>query len=144
MHSPFLNQLFLSHKLGLGGPIGSGQQWISWIYINDAVDLITFILNPDTKLPNGPINVCSPNPVRQSTFSVSLSEAVGAPFSGRFRVPALLVYLMLGKDRASMALEGHRAFPTKALAAGFHFRYPLIEDALEAVYGRRPRSVSTT
>ncbi|BHF70776.1 hypothetical protein SprV_0301382900 [Sparganum proliferum] len=142
-NSAFLNSLYTSHRMGLGGPIGSGQQWLSWIHLADLVDLFYFLITQPTVAGSDVFNGTAPNPVRQAAFSRALSQSLGAPLAGRVRTPALAMRLLLGGTRATLALEGQRVLPARALSQGFRFRFPTLESALEDIYGRRPSPVPT-
>ncbi|VDM16429.1 unnamed protein product [Hydatigera taeniaeformis] len=141
----FLSRLYQTHRLGLGGPIGSGQQWISWIHIDDLVNLFCFlIMSPAGKHLSDAVNATAPYPVRQGAFSHALSESLSAPFAGgHIFTPAFMVRAIMGRERAPLLLEGQRVLPAKAQEAGFKFNYPTLELALENIYGKRPRPVST-
>ncbi|VDL24325.1 unnamed protein product [Hymenolepis diminuta] len=140
-----LTNMYVSHRLGLAGPIGDGKQWFSWIHIDDLVNIFCFLLTDHSgqKL-DGPVNGTAPNPVRQGVFSRALCQSLGAPFfAGRIPTPAFVVKAMLGEDRAPLLLEGQRVIPAKVVAAGFRFHYPNLESALENLYGRKPSPVPT-
>ena len=115
-------------RLGLGGPIGTGTQWMSWIHRDDLASLIVFAL--DTSSLSGPVNGTGPSPVTNDTFTRVLARTLGRP--ALFRVPAFVLQLALG-DVASLLTRGQRAIPRKALRAGFTFRYPSVDDALAQI-----------
>ncbi|KAL5108130.1 hypothetical protein TcWFU_008841 [Taenia crassiceps] len=139
-----LSKMYLSHRLGLGGPIGSGRQWLSWIHIDDLVNLYCFlIMNSAGQRLSGAVNGTAPCPVRQGAFSRALSEALGVPsFGGHIPMPAFIIRAIMGRERAPLLLEGQRVLPAKAQAAGFEFNFPTLESALENIYGKRPQPVS--
>lgn len=141
--APFLSSLYNAHRMGLGGPIGSGKQWLSWIHLADLVDLFYFLITQPTVAGSDAFNGTAPNPVRQAAFSRALSESLGAPMAGCVRTPSVVMRLLLGGDRAAMALEGQRVLPERALSQGFQFRFPTLESTLEDIYGRRPSPVPT-
>ncbi|VDD75168.1 unnamed protein product [Mesocestoides corti] len=138
-----LSSMYWPHRLGLGGPVGNGRQWFSWIHIDDLVNLVCFLItDPSSESLTGPINATSPNPVRQYAFSRALSESVGAPpLGGRLPTPPFVIRAMMGRERAPLLLEGQRVLPVKAQAAGFKFAFPTLEAALENIYGKRPGPV---
>ncbi|KAM7537134.1 hypothetical protein Aperf_G00000069657 [Anoplocephala perfoliata] len=140
-----LSNMYLSHRLGLAGPIGGGKQWFSWIHIDDLVNIFCFLLtDPSGQKLDGAVNGTAPNPVRQGVFSRALCESLGAPsFGGRIPTPTFMLRALLGRDRAPLLLEGQRVLPAKVAAAGFHFLFPTLESALENLYGKRPSPVAT-
>lgn len=105
--------------------LGSGQQWQSWIHIDDLLDLIRFCIKQDDL--HGGINATSPQPVRQQEFAAALAAQFGR--SLQLRVPAPVLRSALG-EMSQLLLEGQRVLPTKALNAGFAFRYPELHAAL--------------
>lgn len=111
-----------------GGPIGNGNQWFSWIHIDDIVNLILEALkNPSYK---GVINGTAPNPVRLSEMCEKLGEATGRP--SWLPVPEFALKAMLGEG-STIVLEGQKVLPIKAKELGFSFKYPYIRDALKAI-----------
>lgn len=115
-------------KLGLGGPLGDGNQWFSWIHRDDIVSLIMAALqDPAMK---GAYNATAPNPVRMKALCNSLGEAVSRP--AWFPVPAQALQVVLGEG-ATVVLEGQKVLPNAALDSGFEFKYAKIEDALKAI-----------
>jgi uncharacterized protein (TIGR01777 family) len=115
-------------KLGVGGPWGDGQEWWSWIHVDDQVRLTLFIL--DGALA-GPVNATAPNPVTVQTFVRALGHALGRPAVAR--VPEFAVRAALG-EAADALLRLQRVVPTKALDAGFTFRHDEIDGALAAIF----------
>lgn len=108
-----------------GGPLGSGQQWFSWIHMDDLIAAIIFILeNPDLK---GPINLCSPNPVRNHDFAGTLGQVLNRP--SVLKTPSFIVRLIMGEMGKSL-ISSQRAIPDKLLKHGFKFQYPDITNAL--------------
>ena len=112
-------------RFGLGGRLGSGQQWMSWIHRDDAVRLIAFAL-ADERV-NGPLNAVAPEPLRNVDFTKALGRALGRPTL--IPVPALGLRLMLG-EMAGVMLDSQRVRPTKAHDLGFHFERATIAEAL--------------
>lgn len=116
----------LPYKLGVGGKIGSGKQWMSWIHIHDIVRLIEFcISNPTIK---GPVNASAPDPVTNDQFGKTVAQVYLRPHW--FPVPSLLMKAALG-ELSLIMLEGQRVLPAKALSLGFHFTYPSLKQALD-------------
>jgi uncharacterized protein (TIGR01777 family) len=125
-----LRYLALPVRLFLGGPIGSGQQWFTWVHIDDAVALFRIAI--DGAVPDGAVNVTSPAAVRQVDLVRAMARVLHRPAS--FRAPAWLIRLMLG-EQSVLLLGSRRVAPAKALDAGYAFRYPTIGPALEDVLG---------
>ncbi len=112
-------------KLGLGGRLGSGAQYLSWISRNDLVRAIEWILRHNHL--RGPLNLCSPNPVTNSEFARTMGRALGRP--ALFPVPSFALRIAQG-EMADMLLASARAEPAKLSASGFEFLHPRLEDAL--------------
>ena len=116
-------------KLGLGGRIGDGCQFMSWIHINDMVTALNFLLLHKTL--NGPFNLTAPNPVTNRQFSRQLAAVFGK--KARFTTPATLLRLLLG-ERADLIIYGQRVLPNRLIEAGFEFSHPNLTDALTEIY----------
>ncbi len=116
-------------KLGLGGKIGTGQQWMSWVHIDDLVGLIAFCL--DHEALKGAVNGTAPNPVTNAQFSQSLGRVLGRPVW--FKVPAFAIKWQMGQMGDELLLGGKKILPQKALQAGFCFQYDDVDSALRAV-----------
>ncbi len=125
--APYLRVISLPYRLLLGGRIGSGRQWVSWVDLADAVGLYLFAL--ESEPIDGPLNVSAPDPRPQVAYARALSATLHRP--GRFRTPGWIVRLLL-RDQATLALGSRRIWPAKALAAGYIFQRPCLEDSLEA------------
>jgi uncharacterized protein (TIGR01777 family) len=121
-----LQRMSLPFKFGVGGPIGSGEQMMSWIHIDDMVDLILHLLNKESC--SGPYNATSPNPVSNETFSKTLGRVLHRPVL--LRVPSFAMKIMLG-DMSTMILNGQAVLPERALESGFQFRHANLKDALK-------------
>lgn len=126
-----LSRLRLPFKLGLGGPLGSGRQWMPWIHIDDQIALIDFLMRHNDA--SGPYNACAPEPVRNRTFAKCLGKALHRP--ALLPVPALVLKAGLG-ELSTLLLGGQRARPTRLLAAGFTFRFNDLQSALDNLSGR--------
>ena len=109
-------------KLGVGGPVGSGRQWFSWIHHDDLVGL--FLLALDNAAVTGPLNGTAPNPVTNKDFSKALGRALGRP--SFLPTPGFALKLALG-EVAEVITNGQRVLPKQALAAGYAFKYPEID-----------------
>jgi uncharacterized protein (TIGR01777 family) len=112
-------------RLGLGGRLSSGKQWVSWIHIEDAIRVILFAL--DNAAVQGAINATAPNPVTNADFTKELAAALHRP--AIFPVPRLVLRMMFG-EMADVVLASQRVVPKAALAAGFRFRHAELRPAL--------------
>jgi uncharacterized protein (TIGR01777 family) len=124
-----LPKMALPFKLFAGGPIGRGDQWLSWIHLADQVAAIRFLLAHEAAA--GPFNLTAPEPVTNRELSRRLAAVLGRP--NLFRVPRTAVRLALG-DMAVTVLGSVRAVPARLAALGFRFRFPTIEAALADLY----------
>lgn len=129
-----LPKMMLPFRLFVGGPIGGGRQWWSWITLEDEVRAILHILD-DTEV-RGPVNLAAPNPVRNEDFMRALGTAMGRP--SWFPAPTFLLKTVLGSDAAdALLLESKRVQPAVLQASGFEFSHIDIGRAMErAVTGR--------
>lgn len=118
-------------KLGLGGPIGNGRQYLAWIHIDDMVNGILWLLDNDL---SGPFNMVSPYPVRNERFAHALGLALDRP--AILRVPATVIRLLMGESSV-LVLGGQRALPKRIEAAGFVFRWYDLDEALGDILGKR-------
>jgi uncharacterized protein (TIGR01777 family) len=125
-----LPQLALPFRLFIGGPIGSGRQYLPWIHRDDWTALAVWALTNPAVV--GPLNVTAPNPVTNLQFARTLGRVLDRP--AFFSAPAFGVRLVLG-EMADVALTGQRALPEKARALGFEFQHPFLEPALRDIYG---------
>lgn len=121
-----LKKMLPSYRLGLGGPIGSGKQYMSWIHIDDVVSLLLFLLEHDEC--HGAFNAAAPEPVTNQQFSTTLAQVLNKPHFAR--VPAWVMRLAFG-EMSDLLLTGQRVMPVRLQCAGFHFRYPTLEKALK-------------
>lgn len=124
-HGGMLKRLLLPFKLGLGGRIGSGRQWMPWVHLSDQIALIDFLLQHPQA--SGPYNACSPHPVRNREFANELGHAVN-----RFTllpVPGFLLRAGLG-EMSTLLLGGQRALPDRLTDLGFEFRFTHLDVAL--------------
>lgn len=116
-------------KLGAGGKIGSGKQWMSWVHIDDLTGLIQFAL--EQPMLKGPVNTTAPNPVTNAEFTRGLARALHRP--AFLPVPAVVLKTMFG-EMSEILLEGQRVLPRVAQAAGYAFRYPELAAALNRIF----------
>lgn len=126
-----LGRLLPVFDLALGGRLGSGQQWMSWIALEDMVRLIAFAISHIDL--EGPVNATAPEPVRNGDFVKALGLALHRP--AVFPVPAWPLELALGDFAREIILGGQRVIPEKVQAAGFRFVFPEIDTALAAAIG---------
>ena len=123
-----LGQMIPAFKRYVGGPLGSGNQWFSWIHMEDLLNAFLFVL--DNQAISGPVNFCSPHPVQNRELAKALGKVLGRP--SFLTTPAFMLKLVLG-EFGSVLLEGQRVIPGKLLQHGLTFRYPNIAGALEEV-----------
>jgi uncharacterized protein len=121
-----VKQLLLPFKLGVGGPIAGGEQFMSWIHIDDEVGLFLWAL--DSEGVAGTINATAPNPVTNREFSKALGRALHRPAVAP--VPKLAVAAMRGGELADAVAGGARVLPRRALDGGYEFRHPDLDEAL--------------
>ena len=122
-----LRLLALPFRLFVGGRLGSGRQWLTWVDMADAVGLYLWAL--ESPAIRGPLNLAAPDPRSQSAFAQALGHVLHRP--SWFPTPAWIVRLVL-RDQAALALGSRRVWPTKALASGYVFRRPQLEASLSA------------
>lgn len=121
-------------RLGLGGPVGSGRQWMSWIHIDDLCGLVIHALDsPDL---HGPLNATAPQPVPNRELAKALGRVLGRP--ALLPAPAFALKLLLGEMAEALLLKGQRVVPSRARASGYRFRYADLDSALGEVL--RPRT----
>jgi uncharacterized protein len=123
-----LSHMLLPFKLGLGGPVGFGRQWVSWIHLDDMVGI--FLAALDNPQANGPINGTGPAPLRNRDFSKSLARALHRPCL--FPVPPIAVRALFG-EVAMVVTGGQCVLPAKAQALGYQFTYPTCDAAMQAL-----------
>ena len=121
-----LAKMTMPFKFFVGGPLGSGNQWMSWIHLEDEIGLILFLIDHALE---GPYNATAPTPERNKDFSRTLAEVMGRP--SWLPAPALAMRAALG-EMASMLLTGQRVVPAAAEKRGYRFHYANLRDALQA------------
>jgi uncharacterized protein (TIGR01777 family) len=126
-----LAKMLLPFKLGLGGPLGSGRQFMSWIHRADWVAMVRWALDADV---SGPLNGTAPMPVTNADFTRALGAALGRP--AVLPAPAFALRLMLGEMADPLLLTGQRVVPERARAQGFTFRHGTLPEALADVVRR--------
>lgn len=125
-----LKRLLLPFKLGLGGPLGNGRQWMPWIHLSDQIALIDFLLQQEQA--SGPYNACAPTPERNRAFSQALGRELHRP--AFMPAPAFALRALLG-ELSVLLLGGQRAVPTRLQEAGFSFRFTHLDVALADLLG---------
>ncbi len=123
-----LGQMIPLYRKFLGGPLGSGRQWFSWVHIHDLARAFSFLLN--RRDASGPFNLCAPHPVRNRELGMALGAALRRP--SFLPAPGFMIRLILG-EFGDVLLKGQRVVPRALLDAGFAFHYPRIEEALHEV-----------
>ena len=124
-----LAQLLLPFEFGLGGPIGSGRQWMSWIARDDLIRLMAHAIA--TPRLTGPVNATAPTPVTNAEFAAELARALHRP--ALLRLPAWLLRLVAGDLAKELLIGGQRVIPDKADVSGFVFRHVTLASALAAM-----------
>ncbi|MBN7819911.1 TIGR01777 family oxidoreductase [Bowmanella yangjiangensis] len=121
-----LIKMLPAFRAGLGGRMGDGRQFMSWIHISDMMAAIRFLLEtPDCQ---GPYNLTAPNPVTNQEFSETLASVLGRPCL--FPMPGFVLKMLFG-DMSELLLTGQRVIPTRLEEAGFHFQFQHLKPALE-------------
>lgn len=124
-----LDKMALPFKLGTGGTLGSGKQYLAWIHLQDMVQGISFLLN--NSACSGAFNLTAPEPATNKEFSKSLAKALRRPCL--FNVPSFVMKIAMGES-STMILEGQRVIPEKLVAAGYKFKFPSLTEALSDIY----------
>lgn len=128
-NAPFLTRMLPLFKLGLGGPLGRGQQWWPWVSLEDEVRALVFLLESGV---SGPVNLCAPNPATNREFTGVLASVLRRPAA--LAVPRFGPRLLLGRELADELLfSSTRAHPAALADAGFEFRHPNLRGTLEEV-----------
>ena len=122
-----LQKMLPPFRMGLGGKVGNGRQYISWISIDDVAGVMEFII--DNESVAGPVNTVSPNPVTNTEFSKILAGALHRP--ALLPLPTFMARVMFGEMADELLLSSTRAIPTKLQEHGYKFKYPDLKDLLE-------------
>jgi uncharacterized protein (TIGR01777 family) len=128
-----LTQMLPPFKLGLGGRLGSGQQWLSWIALEDVVGLLRAVISDEKA--SGPLNVVAPAPVRNSEFTQVLASVLHRP--AILPAPAFALRLLLGEMADALLLASQQVHSERVPAATYTFRYENLEPALHAILSRK-------
>jgi len=135
-----LARLLLPFEFGLGGSIGSGRQWMSWIERDDLIRLIAHVIA--TPRLTGAVNATAPTPVTNAVFAAELARALHRP--ALLRMPASLLRLLAGDLAKELLIGGQRVIPDKADVSGFKFQHPTLESALTAMLAGESASSGIT
>ena len=127
-----LARMLTPFRLGAGGPVGGGAQWVSWIALDDLVRAIRHALATDTLA--GPVNAVAPEPVTNRELARTLGRVLGRP--ALLPLPAVAARLLLGQMADELLLASARVEPVRLRATGFTFRHAKLEDALRHELGR--------
>jgi hypothetical protein len=125
-----LEKMLPFFKLGIGGPVAGGRQYVAWVHLDDVVGALLFALDSDRA--DGPLNVTAPEPVTNKEFSRALGRVLHRPAFAP--VPALAVKTLYG-EMAEIVTTGQRAVPKRLTELGYAFRRPDLEEALRAATG---------
>ncbi len=118
-------------RMGVGGPLASGKQWMSWIHIRDELEAIRYAIENDEM--EGPLNLTAPNPVTNEEFSRTLARVLRRP--AFFRVPGFVLRLLFGEMAETLLLKGQRVLPKKLEQSGYQFRFSDLRGAFEDLLG---------
>jgi uncharacterized protein (TIGR01777 family) len=121
-----LAKMLPAFRLGLGGPIGSGNQYLSWIVLDDIINAILYLLNHQNLV--GPVNMTAPAPLTNRDFAKTLGRVLGRP--AVVTVPAFALRIAFGTEGAAMLQSGQRVLPARLLASRFNFSLPDVEKTL--------------
>jgi uncharacterized protein (TIGR01777 family) len=127
-----LPQLALPFRLFAGGPVGTGEQYMSWISLTDWIGLVQWMVTRNHI--SGPLNLTAPTPVTNAEFAHTLGRVLKRP--AFVRTPAFVLQLALGEMADALILGGQRVVPTRALALGYEFKHTTLEPALRDIYGQ--------
>jgi len=123
-----LKKMLPPFRLGLGGRVGTGRQWMSWIALEDVIGALKFTLAHDSL--SGPVNFVAPNPVTNAEFTRTLGKSLSRP--AIFPVPAFAARLLFGEMADALLLSSQRVAAARLKEAGYEFSYPTLDDAMRA------------
>jgi len=126
-----LARMVLPFKLGAGGRLGSGKQWMSWVALEDVVEIVRAAISDERM--RGPVNVAAPGPVRNAEFTRVLATVLRRP--AIFPAPPFALRIALGEMADGLLLASQRVIPEKLRAAGYRFRFENLESALREILG---------
>lgn len=124
-----LPEMMRPFRFGVGGRLGSGKQWMSWVSLPDVVAILRYLI--DSSEVHGAVNVVTPEPVRNAEFAETLARVIGRP--ALFRAPGFLLRLILGEMADALLLASQRAMPARLQQLGYRFVHPELTAALAAI-----------
>lgn len=133
-HGGALGQMLLPFRLGLGGRLGNGKQWWSWIHVDDIVGAVLHVLSNTSIL--GPVNLVAPNPITNAGFTAAMGKALSRP--AILPAPAFALRLALGEMADAALLASQRVQPERLLASGYDFRFRELDAALADILAKKP------
>jgi len=128
-----LPRMLMPFKFGLGGRLGSGRQWMAWIALEDAIEIIRAAVTDDRMA--GALNVTAPNPVRNADFTRATASVLGRP--AFFAAPAFALRLAVGEMADALLLASQRVVPERLVELDYKFRFAELEPALRVILGRK-------
>jgi uncharacterized protein (TIGR01777 family) len=131
-HGGALAKMLPPFQMGIGGKIGSGKQWMSWIALDDVVGALKFALTNEAL--GGPVNFVAPNPVTNAEFTNTLGKVLSRPTL--FPIPAFGVRLLFGEMGEALLLAGQRVAPKRLMTEGYQFQHPQLHEALRHVLAK--------
>jgi uncharacterized protein (TIGR01777 family) len=129
-----LRKILMPFRLGLGGKIGRGTQWMPWIHLEDEIGLIRHVMEHEAV--QGPLNLVAPEPVTNGEFVRALGETLGRPTV--LSAPAFALRLAFGAMTDELLLASQRAMPVRTMETGYAFRHPLLREALGELVAKGP------
>ncbi|HDR3650770.1 TPA: TIGR01777 family oxidoreductase [Bacillus anthracis] len=123
-----LPKMLLPYQFYIGGTVGSGKQWLSWIHIDDVASMIDFIIHK--KEIDGPLNITAPEPIRMKEFGETIATIMKKPHW--LPVPSFILHALLG-EMSILVLEGQHVLPSKAIEHGYQYTFPTIDHALQNI-----------
>jgi uncharacterized protein (TIGR01777 family) len=127
-----LQAMLFPFRMGVGGKVGNGRQWMSWVDLNDAVGALQHVIKTDTL--QGPVNMVAPNPVRNAEFTKTLSSVLSRP--AVLPMPAFAASLVFGQMADELLLASQRVAPTKLMASGYVFQQTELRNSLERILNK--------
>ncbi|MDR4986398.1 TIGR01777 family protein [Bacillus cereus] len=121
-------KMLLPYQFYIGGTIGSGKQWLSWVHIEDVVRMIDFIIHKEEI--DGPLNITAPTPIRMKEFGENIANVTGKPHW--LPVPSFMLQALFG-EMSILVLEGQHALPSKAIEHGYQYTFPTVNHALQNI-----------
>lgn len=123
-----LPKMLLPYQFYIGGTVGSGKQWLSWIHIDDVASMIDFIIHK--KEIDGPLNITAPEPIRMKEFGETIATIMKKPHW--LPVPSFMLHALLG-EMSILVLEGQHVLPSKVIEHGYQYTFPTIDHALQNI-----------